>query len=112
MSGAGSSTPISDQVPELMYAQEDPSAGTEATAEPVSCDAGATTGIGCSPVSVTTAGRSGPSTVPGWTIVPRICPGNPNDFIRPCAQPRVVGSTIWLVLASVNSLTLIPVNKK
>src|SRR5262249_3367356 len=66
ISGADSSTPISDQVPELRYAQpEIPCNGTAATAEPVSCVAGATTGTGVTPVSVATAGRNGPSTWPG-----------------------------------------------
>ena len=65
MSGPAISTPISDQVPELMYAQESPWAGTAATAEPVSCDAGAITGTASSPVSGRQTGRSGPSTVPG-----------------------------------------------
>src|SRR5438128_2505751 len=110
MSGAGSSTPISDQVPELRYAQpEVPCAGTAATAEPVSCVAGATTGTGETPVSVATAGRSGPSTCPGCTTVPRMFVGRFNALSRSYAQPRAVGSYIWLVVALLNSLTLIPV---
>src|SRR4051794_5684536 len=112
MSGCGISAPINDQVPELMYAHDIPCAGTAATAEPVSCDAGAMTGIDVSPVSAAIAERSGPSTVPGGTIEPRICVGSPNAFKRPNAQPFAVGSYIWLVLASVNSLTLMPVKKK
>src|SRR5438128_1646763 len=106
MSGWGISTPISDQVPELMYAHEAPCAGTAATAEPVSCDAGAMTGIEVSPVSAATPERNGPSTVPGATIEPRMCVGSPNAFTRPNAQPCAVGSYIWLVLASVSSFTL------
>src|SRR5579872_5257950 len=96
--GADSSTPISDQVPLEMYAHESPLAGTAAMAEAVSCDAGAITGAGLRPVSDATAGRSGPSTVPGCASVPRIFSGSPNDCTNPYAQPRVVGSSIWLVL--------------
>ena len=70
MRGAGSSAPISDQVPELMYAQFAPWAGTAATAEPVSCDAGAMTGAAFRPVSTAMVCRSGPRTVPGATTVP------------------------------------------
>src|SRR5437667_322249 len=67
MRGAGNSTPMSDQVPELMYAQLALSAGTAATAEPVSWEAGAMTGTGLRPVSAATAGRRGPWTVQGAT---------------------------------------------
>src|SRR5262249_11482960 len=111
MSGAGISTPISDPVPELMYAQEAPCAGTAATAAAVSCDAGAMTGAGLTPASVATDARSGPSTVPGWTRLPSSRVGRPNAWIRPNAQPRAVGPYIWLVLASVTSLTVTPVKK-
>jgi hypothetical protein len=44
MIGAGNSVPTSDQVPELMNAVLG-AAKTDATAEPVSCDAGVTTGV-------------------------------------------------------------------
>src|SRR5579885_806662 len=108
-SGADNSTPISDQVPELMYAHDVPVAGTAAMAEPVSCAAGAITGAGFRPVSAATVVRSGPSTVPGCTSVPRICLGRPNAWTKPWDQDRVVGSCIWLVLASVYSLTFRPV---
>src|SRR6266481_340443 len=101
MRGWGISAPISDQVPELMYAHDVPCAGTAATAEPVSCEAGAMTGTEVKPVSTATPERSGPSTVPGATSVPRMCAGSPNAFTRPNAQPFAVGSYIWLVLASV-----------
>src|SRR5262245_33689622 len=90
-SGCGSSAPISDQVPDLMYAQDSPRAGTAATAEPVSCVAGATTGTGVTPVSVATDVRNGPSTVPGGTIVPSILVGSPNVCTRSYAQRRVTG---------------------
>ena len=38
--------------------------------------------------------------------------GSPNCCTRPYAHRRVVASSSWLVLASVNSLTLTPVKKK
>src|SRR5262249_6878486 len=105
MSGPGSSAPISDQVPELMYAHRSPEAGTAATADAVSCDPGAITGTDDSPVSSATEERRDPSTAPGWTSVPRMCEGKPNALTRLKAQVRAVGSYTWLVLASVNSLT-------
>src|SRR5262249_22050175 len=108
----GSSTPISDQVPELMYAQESPLAGTAAMAEPVSCVAGAVTGTGLTPVSLASAGRRGPRTVAGAAARARNFVGRPNAFTRPYAQPRAVGSYIWLVVALVNSITFTPVKKK
>src|SRR5262245_18496571 len=91
VNGAGSSTPISDHGPELMYAHDSPRAGTAATAEAVSCDAVAITGMGCTPVSLATQARRGPSTVPGLTSVPSTCPGRPNDCTSGYAQLRVVG---------------------
>src|SRR5436305_13929900 len=112
MSGAGNSAPISDHVPELMYAHDVPAAGTAATAAAVSCDAGATTGTERNPVSAATDERSGPSTVPGCTSVPSTCCGSPNAFTSPYAQVFAVGSTSWLVLASVHSLNFNPVRKK
>ena len=42
---------MSDQVPELMYTHDVPSAGTAATAAAVSCVAGAMTGTGFNPVA-------------------------------------------------------------
>src|SRR5262245_50030569 len=111
MSGPGISTPISDQVPELRYAQDEPLAGTAATAAAVSCAAGAMTCTGESPVSAATCVRKGPSAVPGCTMVPRIWVGSLKDWSRPYAQLLAVGSYIWVVLTSVNSLVLTPVNQ-
>src|SRR5947209_1611063 len=102
---------MSDQVPELMYAQERAPAGTAATAEAVSCVAGTMTGTGPAPVSVASAGRIGPSSVPGCTSVPKSLPGNPNARTRSYAQVRALGSIIWLVLASVYSLHWMPVSQ-
>ena len=48
------SAPSSDQVPELKKAQSPPLAGTAATADPVSCEAGATTDIAPTPQSSAT----------------------------------------------------------
>src|SRR5262245_27549003 len=91
--GAVNSAPISDQVPLEMYAQPCSSerAGTAATAEAVSCEAGATTGTGLSPVSVATLARRGPRTVPGLTMLPRRRLGRPKLSTRGYAQERVAG---------------------
>src|SRR6478752_3829032 len=86
-SGRGSSAPSKDQVPELMYAHDSPRAGHAATAEPVSCVAGATTGTDVTPVSAATADRSG-------TSAPSIFVGRPNFPTRSYAQPRPTGSSI------------------
>ena len=75
-----------------------PRAGTAATAAPVSCVAGATTGTGDAPVSVATAVRSGPSTVPGGMMLPRMCAGSPNACTSGKAQPFAVGSYSCVVL--------------
>src|SRR2546426_718946 len=69
------SMPISDQVPELIYAHDSPCAGTAATAAAVSCVAGTITGIDEQPALLQTVGRNGPSTVPGCTSEPRIFSG-------------------------------------
>ena len=100
-----------DQVPELMYAHESPGAGTAATAAAVSWVAGAMTGTPATPVCEATEGRSGPSTVPGWTSVPRMRSGRPKRRTRSIAQPRADGSMSWLVLASVYSFALMPVSQ-
>src|SRR5262249_49555877 len=109
---AGISAPINDHVPELMYAHDVPCAGTAATAEPVSCDAVATTGTGFNPVSAATDARSGLSTVPGCTMLPKIFEGRLNASTNSNAQPRVAGLSICVVLALLNSFTLTPVNQK
>ena len=48
----------------------------------VSCDAGAITGAAFNPVSAVSAVRSGPSTVPGCTSVPRMRSGRPKPRTR------------------------------
>ena len=65
--GMGASTPMSDQVPELRYANRSVEAGTAATAEAVSCPATDTTGICARPQAFAISGFSKPATVPGWT---------------------------------------------
>ena len=102
---------MSDQVPELMYAQLSPVAGTAATAAAVSWVAVATTGTDPRPVSAAMAARSGPRTVPGATSDPRRSVERPSFCTSGNAQERVAGSSIWLVLASVTSLTSIPVHQ-
>src|SRR6516162_1694451 len=69
------STPMSDQVPELRYAQlAFPvfEVGTPATAEAVSCEGGAMTLIFPRPVRSERPGRSPPNSVPGETILGKI----------------------------------------
>ena len=66
--GTGLSIPISDQVPELMYTHVPFSAGTEAIADAVSCDATAIQGMGSLPVSLRTSSSRGPRIVPGGMI--------------------------------------------
>ena len=66
MTGTGTSTPSSDQVPELRNAAS-PSAATAATADPVSWQAGATTITSVGPPAER---RAGPRIVPGSTIAP------------------------------------------
>jgi len=62
MTGAGTSSPSRDHVPEERYAQPSPaSAGTAATAHPVSCPAGAMTGTPVpAPVASASEAFSGP----------------------------------------------------
>jgi hypothetical protein len=70
---------MSDQVPELRYAQLPPLAGTAATADPVSCehDAMTSTVVG-RPVSVARLFFKGPSFVPLAQTGAKICSGRPS----------------------------------
>jgi hypothetical protein len=76
ITGAGVSTPISDQVPELMNAQSSPLAGTAATADAVSCVAGATTGMVPRPVAPNPghSGREAGYLVESETILAEVSP--------------------------------------
>src|ERR1051326_444634 len=109
------STPSSDHVPELRYAQLwlpvfcD---GTPATAEPVSCAAGAITFTPERPVRAASAGRSGPTREPGGTISGNIFTGKLNFSSNSVAHARFFGFTHWLVVAMVNSQTRAPQRQK
>src|ERR1051325_167540 len=96
------STPISDHVPELRYAQVLDSAplpsncnrgstGTAATAEAVSCEAGAMTAISFKPVRFAMDLRREPTCVPGATTSGKSLPGRPNRFSKSYDQRRFVG---------------------
>ena len=64
----GISTPIRLHVPEDRYAQLSPVPGTPSTAEAVSCEPTAMTGIFAQPISLATSSVNSPITVPGMTI--------------------------------------------
>ena len=83
--------PSSDHVPELIYAQPLPLAGTAATAAAVSCEQLATTCEPNSPTSSEMVGNIGPSTVPEATISAVKC-GKLNLRKRVSDQRRYLGS--------------------
>ena len=108
--GAGIRQPRMLHVPQLMYAQWSPSAGTAATAAEVSCPQVVTTGTGPRPVSCCTVAESGPRTVPGSTSGANIFAGRWNaSMIRwhHCPSRPIR----FDVLAMERSLTLFPVRK-
>src|SRR2546423_931688 len=106
--GASSSVPTSDQVPELMNAV--PSrADIAATADPVSCDAGAIIGVPDRRVLGAISGNRAPTRDPGSTIGPGKRDGKPRRSIKSVAQVRETASTICVVVAFVNSHIAFPV---
>src|SRR5215467_7641477 len=105
--GESVSVPTSDHVPELMKAV--PSrADIAATAEAVSCDAGAMTAVPASPAPATSRANT-PTIVPGSTIGPGSDDGKLRRSIKSVAQERVTAFTICVVVALVNSQTALPV---
>ena len=95
-------------MPELMKAVLR-AAKTDATAEPVSCDAGATTGV---PASAAQASAlSVPRIEPGSMIGGSILVGISRSDNRPRAQSRVLASTNCVVVAMVYSARSSPVNQ-
>src|ERR1051325_7522278 len=105
------SAPMSDQVPELIYAQlalPVLAVGTPATAEAVSWAGGAMILTLPRPVFSVTPGRSRPRFEPGGTISGKMRAGRPNFFRSPVAQSRVSGFRHWEVEAMVNSATSEP----
>src|SRR5262249_31950960 len=100
ITGASISVPSSDHVPELMNAV-DPPAHTDATADPVSWHAGATTGVPA--CADETSARSLPTTVPGCTISVNTRVGSPISEIIRLAHVCDRASTNCVVVATVYS---------
>ena len=114
--GALSSVPTSDQVPLEMYANDPVWAGTPATADAVSCDPTATTGVG-SPVEVRRSRpstRASPTISPGSMIGGKRCstPNSSRSLLRISgSQSRSVALTRPVVDAFVSSLRASPVSQ-
>ena len=113
--GARNSAPTSDHVPELMYAHgSSPDAGTAATADAVSCEHDATT-RGPRPRPRAAAGsasrRTGPRTVPGFTIVGQRAGSSPAARITSCDHAPARTSHSCVVLAIVRSATGRPLRR-
>ncbi len=96
-----------------MYAARRGSAkGTATTADAVSCEPTATTGVLAAwPVASATGGSSGPSTSPGSRRAGRIPTGTSTRSASPVAQVRVRTSYSWVVEAFVCSAATCPVSQ-
>jgi len=102
--------PIKDHVPELRNAV--PSRALIAvTAEPVSCEAGAMTGVPERKLPRASSGNNVPITEPGSTMRAGKSNGNPSRLSKSLAQLRVAGFSICVVLALVNSHAALPVSQ-
>ena len=107
--GALSSVPTSDQVPLEMYANDPAWAGTPATADSVSCDPTATTGVRF-PIEVRRSRpstRASPMTSPGEMIGGKSCstPKSSRSLLRMSgSQSRRAALTRPVVDAFVSSL--------
>ena len=110
ITGASVSTPISDQVPLLKYAKLRSSAGTAATADPVSCPATAITGIAPNPVIFCTSSVNVPIFSPGKTKRPKFSSCSPTAFSNSGSRRCVCAFTNWAVEAMVYSVTIFPVS--
>jgi len=106
--GAVSSVPIRLHVPELMNAAL-PRAVMAATADAVSCEPGAITGVPFSEAFREMPGSRRPTTVPGSTISAGSRDGRPSCSSKSTAHVRVTGFMNCVVLASVYSQTALPV---
>ena len=85
--GRSSSRPTSPQVPQEIQAAWLVVMGTATTADAVSCDPTAVTGVWAeSPVSAATAGSRVPSTVPGFTSGGKMFLGKPRRAMRSSFQ--------------------------
>ena len=82
-----------------------------ATADAVSCDADATTGVPASDACGETRGSSGPTIIP-LAIGGAMWGGESSRVISAVAQVRVLASTSWVVVAFVNSETARPVSHR
>src|SRR3712207_3835967 len=87
-------------------------AGAAATALAVSCVAGARTGSAAIPTSSATDRRSGPSSVPGSISSGRIPRGRPSPAHSSSDQAPALGSSSWVVEASVRSPARRPVRSQ
>ena len=111
---SGTTTPMMDHVPELIQTLSSPgSAGTAATALPVSWHAGAMTGREAMAKSWARDGNRSPMCVPGCTMGLKM----PVDMSKSLptishAQSMVRGLKHCVVVALVNSLKCSPVNQK
>ena len=105
------SMPMIDQVPDDSQRLPAPLIGMPATAEAVSWQAVATTGMPALPMTAATASRTGPNTVPGATISPKILRGRPSASITSHAQSPVRGSSNCEVEAIVRSTAWRPVSQ-
>ena len=108
--GASSSIPRSDHVPELKNAVLS-RAVMAATADAVSCDAEAITGVPANESNDDTPGNNGPITEPGSTSSAGSLDGSPSRSIRFAAHCLVTAFTICVVLAIVNSHRARPVSQ-
>src|SRR6516162_7227000 len=106
------STPMRDQVPELINAQSFPSAGTATTAAPVSCEQLAETWQPVSPVSDAISLASGAKSVPERTTDGKSFRGQPRCSITGADHTPFRGSKICVVLALLSSATASPLSKK
>ena len=98
--GASSSTPTSPQVPQETYAASGSVIGTPTTAEAVSCEPTATTGVP----------SWSPTTVPGSTSSPSWAGSRPTSASSSGSQSRVCTSSSPVVEALVRSHTARPVS--
>ena len=101
---------MSDHVPELRYAKLSSSAGTAATADPVSWLATATTGTAPKPVRRCASAVKVPIMSPDIVMRPNFSGESPSSFIISGSHCLVRGSIICAVDAMVYSVTALPVS--
>ena len=109
-SASGSSTPINDHVPELIYNPSPVSFGIAITAEAVSWLPHSTT-LHRKPTSFTTLSRRLPTSLPGICSGRNISSGYPSRRIRSLSHCFVTGSTNCVDVPLVYSETFLPVRR-